>query len=118
VSAVIQDPEDLTRYLIAATTNAFFGAHQGVAVLENVHPETACAGRNCVIHNPSNHHMRLWPLVWRDDKGVMERTCPHGVGHPDPDDAAFLMSVGREHLTIHGCDLCCAGPPDESEATA
>jgi hypothetical protein len=82
VSTVLPDPEDATRYLIADATDGFFGAHQGVAVLENVHPKTSCAGRNCVIHNPSGYHMRLWPIVLRDDKGVMERTCSHGVGHP------------------------------------
>jgi hypothetical protein len=31
MSAVIQDPEDPTRYVIADATDAFFGAHQGVA---------------------------------------------------------------------------------------
>jgi hypothetical protein len=98
MSAVIQDPEDPTRYLIADATDAFFGAHQGVAVLENVHPASACGGEHCVIHAPSAHHMRTWPLVWRGDKGVMERMCPHGVGHPDPDDAAFLERTGRGHL--------------------
>lgn len=51
--------------------------------------------------------MRTWPLNWRADKGVMERICPHGVGHPDPDDAAHNIRIGREYLTIHGCDGCC-----------
>lgn len=30
----------------------------------------------------------------------MERICPHGVGHPDPDDT--------NPDTVHGCDGCCA----------
>jgi hypothetical protein len=107
MSDLIPDPEDPTQYLIGDATDVLIGAHQGVAVLENVHPASACEGESCVVHNPSKHHMRSWPLVWRDDKGVMERTCPHGVGHPDPDDAGFLIRTGREHLTIHGCDLCC-----------
>ena len=71
------------------------------------HDETQCAGRHCCIHNPSDHHMRDWPMSWRGDKGVMERTCPHGVGHPDPDDAAYNIRNGRGHLTTHGCDGCC-----------
>ena len=62
------------------------------------HDETQCAGRHCCIHNPSSHHMRGWPMVWRGDKGVMERTCPHGVGHPDPDDA-LVQRVVRHRQT-------------------
>jgi len=60
MSAVIQNPEDPTRYVIADATDAFFGAHQGVAVLE-MHPALACGGEHCVIHDPSPHHMRTWP---------------------------------------------------------
>ena len=33
----------------------------------------------------------------------MERTCPHGVGHPDPDSPWAHDS----HEWIHGCDGCC-----------
>lgn len=51
--------------------------------------------------------MKTWPQNWREDKGVMERICPHGVGHPDPDDAAYLIKMDRAYLTIHGCDGCC-----------
>ena len=54
----------------------------------------------CCIHNPSDHHMRTWPQHWRDDRGIMERICEHGCGHPDPDD----KSLDR----IHGCCGCCA----------
>lgn len=71
------------------------------------HDASKCKGSHCCIHNPSDHSMRTWPLNWRDDKGVMERICPHGIGHPDPDDAAYNISIGREYLTVHGCDGCC-----------
>lgn len=54
--------------------------------------------------------MRDWPLNWRADRGVMERICPHGVGHPDPDAAAHYQRIGEEHRTIHGCDGCCVPP--------
>lgn len=54
----------------------------------------------CCIHNPSDHHMRTWPQHWRDDRGIMERICKHGCGHPDPDD----ITINR----IHGCDGCCS----------
>lgn len=76
--------------------------------LVNVHPIERCAGGYCVIHNPSEHHMRAWPLNWRDDKGLMERICPHRIGHPDPDDLAFHVRNGRGALGVHGCDGCCA----------
>jgi hypothetical protein len=71
-------------------------------VLRNVHRRDACAGEPCCIHNPSDHHMRDWPQMWRDDRGMMERRCQHGIGHPDPDDPFSD--------TVHGCDGCCAAP--------
>lgn len=48
----------------------------------------------------------------------MERICPHGIGHPDPDDIAFKRNRPRfgEDMakadSIHGCDGCCQGPKD------
>ena len=72
------------------------------------HDASKCAGQYCCIHNPSDHHMRSWTMFWRGDKGVMERLCPeHGVGHPDPDDAAFNIRMGRDYLNVHGCCGCC-----------
>lgn len=78
------------------------------STLTGVHPGSRCSGEHCVVHNPSEHHMRRWPMVWRNDKGVVERTCPHGVGHPDPDDEAHHDRQGRWFLTVHGCDGCCS----------
>lgn len=66
--------------------------------------------RPCVIHRPSPHHMRLWPLTWRNDRGIFERHCPHGVGHPDPDQFDFWAETGREYEAAHGCDGCCQAP--------
>lgn len=71
----------------------------GTGDLLKVHDADVCAGDPCIIHNPSDHHMRTWPTHWRPDRGIMERRCPHGIGHPDPDDD------GRDH--VHGCDGCC-----------
>lgn len=80
-------------------------------VLTHIHDESACAGESCVIHNPSDHSMRAFPTLWRADRGIMERLCPHGVGHPDPDDQAFITRRrGPDHgEDIHGCDGCCRG---------
>jgi hypothetical protein len=101
------------------------------------HDPEQCRGREtpCVVHNPSEHHMREWPLNFRYDRGLTERIClPHGVGHPDPDDLAFKRSddylalltryyerFGYSHEDakeeasensasegVHGCDGCCA----------
>ncbi len=78
----------------------------------NVHSSVTCSGEPCVIHNPSKHSMSDFPTHWRSDRGIMERICPHGVGHPDPDDMAYIRwAMGKERAQvegIHGCDGCCA----------
>lgn len=93
----------------------------GGATVYNVHPPFRCEGRPCVIHNPSDHHMADWPKVWRDGKRMVERTCPHGIGHPDPDDLAYRLTmfgpVGERDSGVHGCDGCCQ-PSDVDEARA
>ena len=90
-----------------------FGIQVGQTVVRT-HGPAKCAGRPCCVHNPSDHHMRTWPQNWRGDRGLMERTCPHGVGHPDPDDIAFKAATRGERYAhyeaIHGCDGCCAQP--------
>lgn len=68
-------------------------------IVSNVHPRGSCMGEHCVIHRPSEHHMRDWASHYRQDRAMLERICPHGVGHPDPD------HVGD---ATHGCDGCCA----------
>jgi hypothetical protein len=87
-----------------------FGIQTGPAVLVNVHDPSKCAGEFCVMHNPSDHHMRDWPTNWRGDRGLMERMCPHGVGHPDPDALAFHERLGESWQGVHGCDGGCAVP--------
>jgi len=72
------------------------------------HTPDKCEGQNCCVHNPSDHHMRSWRMNFRFDKGVMERICPeHGCGHPDPDDAAYWLRIGKSEMTVHGCCGCC-----------
>lgn len=85
-----------------------FGIQLPKGIGYTTHPPTQCAGRACIVHNPSDHHMREWDINYRGDKGISERTCPHGIGHTDPDDVAWLESTDRAYLTIHGCDGCCA----------
>jgi hypothetical protein len=87
---------------------------ENAAVLEHtdtliydVHSPQECAKEFCTVHNRSNHHMRSYPQYFREDIGVMERTCSHGVGHPDPDEFAISKDI---YLAIHGCDGCCSAP--------
>lgn len=73
-------------------------------VFKYMHDEGTCAGEFCTIHNRSDHSMRSFPQAWRGEKRLMERMCPHGVGHPDPDD---YMLTRDPYLSVHGCDGCC-----------
>jgi hypothetical protein len=75
-------------------------------VLRNVHLADDCTGEWCTIHNRSEHSMRSFPQNWRDDRMLMERVCPHGVGHPDPDDYKLTGESGAAEA-VHGCDGCC-----------
>lgn len=77
------------------------------AVLTNVHAGTSCEGRPCVIHRPTPHHMADWTLHWRDDRGIFERICEHGIGHPDLDQFDYWRSVDQDSQAVHGCDGCC-----------
>lgn len=93
----------------------------GAGKYVEIHERTDdCLEHGCCIHNPSNHPMRDFPQVWREAIPIvdlkpshMERICPHGIGHPDPDSLAYLRRTGREdlarHLSVHGCDGCCSG---------
>lgn len=67
-----------------------------------VHARKDCRGKHCVVHNPSDHHMVDWPVNFRSDRGIVERICPCGVGHPDPDDLAYRKTQGRGD-GVHGC---------------
>jgi hypothetical protein len=83
-------------------------------VLRSVHSPSDCAGEYCVMHNPSYHHMRDFPTWWRPDRALMERLCPHGVGHPDPDHIEAVRILRGDEAarteSVHGCDGCCAPP--------
>lgn len=90
--AIYPTPQKLERYTLVGSDRVLL-----------VHPASKCKGEYCCIHNPSDHHMRDWPQNWRDDRRIMERICPHGIGHPDPDDP----KTKNEYEAVHGCDGCC-----------
>lgn len=81
------------------------GYHElvGGQILMGVHTSDICAGQYCTIHNFSDHHMVTWPQNWRPGfyHAYMERICPHGIGHPDPDE------IYIEEIAVHACDGCC-----------
>lgn len=78
---------------------------RGDQIVRAVHSVDVCVGR-CVLHYPTEHHMRDWRLHWRVDRHFFERICPHGIGHPDPDEM-FYGQPHPESRGIHGCDGCC-----------
>ena len=86
----------------------FFDEHTGI----RWHTDDLCEDQICVIHNPSNHALRTWPMVLREHT-LIERQCTHGIGHPDPDSYRALnrINYGDEEIDfgfgIHGCDGCC-----------
>jgi hypothetical protein len=43
--------------------------------------------------------MKDWPQNWRPDRGIMERLCECGIGHPDFDDPKSKLP----YEGIHGC---------------
>lgn len=86
--------------------------------IQCVHSEDECYGI-CPIHHMTEHIMRSFPQHWRDDRRIMERICPHGIGHPDPDHLSSLarrFPMDRVHIeAIHGCDGCCIPPKERRE---
>lgn len=74
-------------------------------VFLRVHEEGQCKGEYCTAHNRSDHSMRSFPQHFRWDRMLMERICPHGVGHPDVDEIDLDVN-GRGS---HGCCGCCSG---------
>ncbi len=105
-------PEILDRTVIKCqATEPKWGFALGEVNLVTHGPDK-CSGEHCVIHNPSDHHMRDWPLMWRADRKMMERTCEHGVGHPDPDDMDHKKRTGSKDDGTHGCDGCCTRSTD------
>ena len=85
-----------------------FGIQVGKANVR-IHRSDACAGRHCPFHNPSEHALKDAPMNIRfDRRALVERMCPHGIGHSDPDSAAYLdEAYGETTNGVHGCDGCC-----------
>lgn len=111
------EPGDLDEYL-HTSSEEFRDSEMELNTLENsdttlyTHRAEQCAGDACTIHNRSDHSMRAFPQHWRGDRGIMERICEHGVGHPDPDD--YRIYTGAD-AGVHGCDGCCGHASNHDE---
>lgn len=73
------------------------------------HVRGNCIGEWCPIHSQMPGPWSSWPRQWREDREMMERVCPHGVGHP----AAETYANRAAHtlgLLVHGCDGCPCSP--------
>lgn len=84
---------------------------QGLVV---THSPNKCAGAPCCVHNPSNHHMREWPISFDIRLAyAASRLCEHGLEHPDPDSMAFFANSSNVSthmialMAMHRCDECC-----------
>lgn len=81
-----------------------------------VHTRSVCHAlkrglKTCVIHARADTHMKDWPTNWRTSwGGFMEVICPHGVGHPAPEET-------RPGGFGHGCDGCCSTPAQKAPAS-
>jgi len=86
----------------------------------HIHNKAVCTPP-CPFHVPSNHKMRSWPMLWRDDRRLLERICKHGVGHPDPDQLTYTRQTAvakhADMMSIHGCDGCCEEEPNNAGQT-
>lgn len=115
IELLITLAEDFAQALSQGTME-FYRSGTGQVVM--VHKRDVDCADRCCIHNPSNHVMSSFPTHWRGDRGLMERICPHGVGHPDPDHIAHsrrahgITNAAVE--AVHGCDGCCSGASAES----
>lgn len=97
-----------------AVYEPMFGAYIGELEVHTHGPEDCLrVNEHCMIHDPSDHPLKDAPIAWRQDRRLFERTCKHGIGHPDPDDLAFKREVMSEAaynghaFGLHGCDGCC-----------
>ena len=68
------------------------------------HTDGLCMGEACTLHKRTDHSMRRFPQLWRTDRKIMERICPHSVGHPDPDEYKIIEGLDDG---AHDCDGCC-----------
>ena len=70
------------------------------------HDIFSCEGEFCPLHRPKPGAWDSWPLLWRSDRRIMERVCPHGCGHPAVEQLDHWTATGRMYQAVHGCCGC------------
>lgn len=90
--------------------------------LTRVHPAANCSGEHCWVHNPSDSHMKTWPVAWDAHSRIAYRLCPeHRHPHPDLDDFRYRHRYSAKYsgwfenmYGKHECcpAECCLGPSD------
>jgi hypothetical protein len=93
-----------------ATDNVWQIEHSNSVLVRTHTPDKCGSDEACVLHNMTDHSMRAFPQLWRGDRGIMERICTHGIGHPDPDQIPFWKQTKPKDWhweMVHGCDGCC-----------
>lgn len=75
------------------------------------HERGQCFGQWCAVHQPMPGPWAEWPRQWRQDRSIMERKCPHGVGHPVAEMYDFAVAQGRAYDLVHGCCRDCICSP-------
>lgn len=71
-----------------------------------VHERSQCIGEWCAIHRPMPGPWAQWPRWWREDRGIMERICACGIGHPVAEMYKWAYASNRIHLLMHDCCDC------------
>lgn len=79
----------------------------GGYILKNLHKPYQCAGDLCIIHNVTQGPTKDWPLTYRLDRGIFERHCIHGIGHPAVEQLEFWRVANRGSEAVHGCCGVC-----------
>lgn len=81
-------------------------------LISRVHSKLRCHGRNCTIHNPSDHPLKNATLTWDTSyrPGHALRICLHDLAHPDWDDIRWRYTAGLTVPLEHHCCFarCCA----------
>lgn len=84
------------------------------------HNSGQCFGQWCAIHRPMPGPWESWPRQWRDDRGILERVCPCGTGHPVAEMYEWAIANGKGFELVHGCcvEHACAPRSTKRDAGA
>lgn len=75
----------------------------GVGQVIVTHAQWSCIGDFCVVHRPMPGPWQDWPTRWRQDRGIMERVCPCGVGHPASEEYQWGGDMEHGCCGVHTC---------------